>query len=187
MIDERIDRRVGKSVHGVGADQFVDVQGVGVRRILRARGRPERTLYRGAGVLQRVPARAAEGATERVVRQPSLCHRSPTSQCQRFGGTALVEAAIDLGIDTTDEERSHTRDTRRRPTGSNAIVETVDVRLHHLLIAIEPEDESHVDVASLGDHRADGWKTLFGGRNLDHEVGSVDSLPQFAAGLQRST
>ena len=55
---ERVDRRLRERVDRVAADQLVDVQRGGVRRVLRRRRRPQRPLQPRAGRREIVPARA---------------------------------------------------------------------------------------------------------------------------------
>ena len=55
---ERVDRCLRERVDGVAADQRVDVERGGVRRVLRRRRRPQRALHPRALRRERVPARA---------------------------------------------------------------------------------------------------------------------------------
>ena len=59
-------------------------------------------------------------------------------------------------------------------------LEAVDVRVHHLLVAVEAEDQRDVDVAALGDHLADRGDAGGGAGDLDHQVRAGDLLVQRA-------
>ena len=56
-------------VHGVGADQLLDVEDVRVARVLGARARPEDPLRPGALLSERLPSRAGEDRLVALVRQ----------------------------------------------------------------------------------------------------------------------
>ncbi len=45
-------------------------------------------------------------------------------------------------------------------------------------VALDAEDEGHVDAATLTDHLFDGRDALGGGRDLDQQVRPVDALVQ---------
>ena len=60
VVVERLDRGVGQRVDRVRPDQVVDVERVGVGRVLRGRARPQRALHAGAAGRQRIPARPGE-------------------------------------------------------------------------------------------------------------------------------
>jgi hypothetical protein len=86
---------------------------------------------------------------------------------------------IDLAVHPADEEAGDAGDLRQVGVdGAGVLLEAVDVRLHHLLVAVEAEDERDVDVATLGDHLLDGGQPLLGAGDLHHQVGPVDLLVQ---------
>ena len=60
MVGERAQRGLGHRVDHVGRDQLLDVEHVGVGRILGAGAGPERPLGMRAGVAQGPPARVRE-------------------------------------------------------------------------------------------------------------------------------
>src|SRR5579875_3699764 len=53
-------------------------------------------------------------------------------------------------------------------------------------IAIEREDQGYVDVDALANGLSDSWYALLCGRNLNHQVGAINHLPE-AAYLSNST
>ena len=69
--------------------------------------------------------------------------------------------------------------------GEVAVVglESGEVGLHDLLVALEREDQRDVDVAALGDHPVDGRDALGRGRDLHEQVGLGDALVEHAGRL----
>ena len=97
-------------VHGVGADQLLDVHHVAVGRVLGRGRRPERPLHGRARRGERLPARAREGLLEVPVRE--LRVRDPELALQLLVAERL-EPVVGLGVDARDEERRDRRDLRR--------------------------------------------------------------------------
>lgn len=58
-----------------------------------------------------------------------------------------------------------------------------EVGVHHRPVALDGEDQGHVDRDALGEHRGDRRQACFGRRDLDQQVRAVDDLPQLD-GLQ---
>ncbi len=88
-----------------------------------------------------------------------------------------LESTIDLGVDAADEEARHAR--HRGEIGARVGGEPFqpcEIGLHHLAVAIEAEDQGHVDGASLGDHLLDRRQTLLRARDLDHQIAPIDLL-----------
>lgn len=67
---------------------------------------------------------------------------------------------------------------REVATSSGGRLQTREVRLDHLRVTVDREDEGDVDAASPGDHRRDGIDALDRRRDLDEQVRSVDPLMQ---------
>src|SRR6266566_3038278 len=67
VLTERGQRRGRDGVDSVGADQLLDVVGVGIARVLGRRARPQAALRARPGLVQLVPARTAEGPLEVLV------------------------------------------------------------------------------------------------------------------------
>ena len=66
---------------------------------------------------------------------------------------------------------------RSRPAASG-LLEPVEVGLHHRVVAVEGEDQCHVDADALGEAPGDRGQSLAGGGDLDEQVGPVDHPPQ---------
>src|SRR5207248_10482966 len=65
-------------------------------------------------------------------------------------------------------------DLRRVAARLDQPLETADVGLGDLPVALEREDQSHVDVLAARDHLFDGGQALSGGRNLHVQVRPID-------------
>ena len=99
------------------------------------------------------------------------------------GVPICVEPAVDLGVDAGDEEAGDAGDGAQLGAVLRGVrLETVEVGVDHLPIAIEAEDQRHVRVATLGDHRADRSDALGGRRDLDHHVAPGNAFVQLASG-----
>ena len=139
---------------------------------------PETALDEG------LPTRSLEGDEEPLVRDLGLGQRGPAAQRERGGGADLLEATIDLGVDAGDEEAGHARDPAEVTV---VLLETGEVGLHHLGVAIQAEDQGDVDAATLGDHRLDRRHSLRRGGDLHVEVRFVDRSVQPARGVRASS
>ena len=109
VVLEGAQGRLGHRVHGGRPDQVVDVEQVGVGRVLGRGRRPQRPLHAGALGPQRLPALAGEGAVEVLVGHLGLGHGRLAPQGEDGGVAGLptgqgLEAAVDLGVDPADEE-----------------------------------------------------------------------------------
>ena len=153
VVEEGLDRLLRHRVDRVRADELVDVGRVGVGRVLRGRRGPQRSLHPCAP-RRRAPPSAGPGTCRRTAgRPPGPGPRRPVPRSARAAlGADLVEAAVDLGVDPRDEEAGHARDAAEVALGR---LEAGEVRLHHLGVAVEAEDQRDVDAAALGDHRLD--------------------------------
>ena len=85
VVARGVDRRVGHRVDRVRPDQLVDVERVGVGRVLGRRRRPERPLHVRALGGERLPARAREDPLERLVGDAarSRSRPCPAGRCAR--------------------------------------------------------------------------------------------------------
>ena len=52
------------------------------------------------------------------------------------------------------------------------------IGVNHLAVALNAEDERDINADAFGKDPGDGWQTLTGGRNLNHEVLTVNRRPQ---------
>ncbi len=113
VVAEGLQRVVGQGVHRVRADQLVDVERVGVRRVLGRRRRPQRPLHAGAACSERLPAGPGERLDEELVGELALGDGRLAPQRERLVGADRVEAPVDLGVDPADEEAGDARDPRQ--------------------------------------------------------------------------
>jgi hypothetical protein len=104
---EVVERRLRHRVDRVGTDEGVDVERLGVRRVLGGRRRPQRSLDVGAPGGQRLPPGPAERLLEQPVGELPLGDGGLAPQGQRLVGADGLEPAVDLGVDAADEEGGH--------------------------------------------------------------------------------
>ncbi len=113
VVAERVHGLRRHGVDRVGPDQLVDVEGVGIGRVLDAGGGPEQPLRRGAGVGQRAssaaPRSSPGSAGRRAWRWRWRSGRAAASAAAPrpaagFGLQPRVDRLVDLGVDAADEE-----------------------------------------------------------------------------------
>ena len=94
----------------------------------------------------------------------------------------LVEPAVGLGVDAADEEGRDRGDPRRVAAALDEALQAADVRLGDLPMALEREDQRHVDGDAGGDRLLDRGQALRRRGDLDQQVGLLDQRVQ-ALGL----
>lgn len=104
VVCERGQGGAGHGVHGAGDDEFADVHGVGVGRVLHPGGRPQGPLNACSGRREALPTRLRGHLLECPVCQPGVGDRSLALECKGLWGAEGVEAAVDLAVDAGDEE-----------------------------------------------------------------------------------
>jgi hypothetical protein len=75
--------------------------------------------------------------------------------------------------------------TRDPLADSEAVLETREVRVDHLLVAGEREQQCDVDVDAASGQLLDRGDTRRGGRDLDHHVRPVEPVPEVDRLLDR--
>ena len=138
-------------VDRVGPDEPVDVQRVGVLRVLDAGRRPQRPLDGGPGLAQLGEALAQE---DRLVAPVGGARVGQAGAAVQVAPAERVESLVDLGVDARDEERGDRVDVDAEALGAAAL-EAADERLDHALVGGDREQQRDVDVAALVDHLLD--------------------------------
>ena len=185
VVAVRVERGRRHRVDGVRSDERLDVVGVGVRRVLGRRARPERPLDPGARARERGEALGAELPAERGVGELGVGDRRLAAErLEQRGGLAgaapalLVEQAVDGRVDPAHEEARDGRDPVDALARCEPPVESVQVRVHDGVVAGEGEDECDVDVQPIGDRLLDGGHAGARRRDLDHQVRTIDRAPE---------
>jgi hypothetical protein len=90
----------------------------------------------------------------------------------RGGG---LDPAVDLGVHPADEEGGHAGHPGQvvGPRGQQAL-QPGEIGLDDVAIALDAEDQGHVDALPVTDHLTDGRDALGRGRYLHQGVGLVD-------------
>ena len=173
VIAECVQRGGRDGVDGFGTDQVVNVDGVGIGGIFRARGSPQRTLHAGAAQFERLPAACGENGRKRFIGKLGVGDGGLAAQ-----GRALGKFRVNLGINTRDEERGHRCNVVNWVSRGEPVFEAVEVGHHHVGIAHQRKDEGYVDVDAGRDGAPDRRNTGFCGGNLDHQVWPGDARPK---------
>src|SRR5581483_653047 len=118
VIEERVERGLRDGVHGVRADELLDVVDVAPRWVLPARARPEDALGPRAPGGEAPPALAREELAEACVGELRVRDRRATAQLARCG-----EARVDRRVDAAHEEARDRRDPGERLVPLHAALE----------------------------------------------------------------
>lgn len=171
-----------EGVDGLGSDEVVDVQGVGVGGILRRRGCPQRSLQVSAPPGQLPPALIGERVAEHPVGDFGLGDGGLAAQGEGLRCCDGLEARVDFAVEPADEERGDTADLTEVATGAGELLEPGAVRVNDLPVAAGREDQGDVDAGTRGGHGPDGGDLFGGGGDLDEQVGSIDPLVRVVGG-----
>src|SRR5690606_5300065 len=93
-------------------------------------------------------------------------------------GADRGELCVDQSIDSGDEEGRDGMDLRDVVPGSPGPLETAQVRVDHLTVARQTEDERHIHADARSNRVTECLEALDGGGYLDHRVRAVDALPE---------
>ena len=176
MVQDGLDELARHRVDRVGPDELLDVDGVLVVRVLDARGRPQAALLGSALGLQRLPLRGGEHLVVGLVGELGVRDRELAEQL--VVAADGLEALVGLGVHARDEEGSDGRDAARVAAAVDEALDAAHVRLGDLAVALEREDQRHVDRDALGDRVLDRLQALERGGDLDQQVRAVDELEE---------
>ena len=188
-----VDRAViAKCVHGfrrngidgVLSNERIDVERIGILRILYASRCPQQTLRHRAFGLQRLPAIAHDHRLIPSIGELRICDcnlaakRAEGVAFQIIGCNPIVDCLVDLGINATDEEAGDARNPIDRLALGNARFKTREKGLSNSAVRVDREQQCDVDVDAIFDQRADSRNSGLGARHLDHQIGLADCSPQ---------
>ena len=113
-----------------------------------------------------------------LVRELRIRDRELAAQLQGIRRADRVEPLVGFRVDARDEEARHGVRARRIAARGDEPLETAQVGLDDLLVALQREDQRHVDVLAGGDHVFDRGDARLRRGNLHVEVRPVDPLVQ---------
>ena len=115
----------------------------------------------------RASQRGREAALGQVIGQHAVRDRHLAPQCCSGRRGECVEARVDRRVDPADEERGHARDVRKI---AGACFEPRQVRLDHLVVTVEGEQQGDVDRDALACCGSNRFESGSGAGDLDVEV-----------------
>ena len=174
MVAEGVHRRDRQGVDRFGPDQLIDVENVGVSRVLGPGRRPEGPLHARPADRKRCEGLPAEDLLEAAIGELGIGDRRLATEGKRVLGADRLQLLVDLGVHPADEERSH----RRHPGRFGAGLEPAEIGMRHSLVVREREHQGRVDVDALADQTLDSRDPLGRRRHLDHQVRTIDRPPQ---------
>ena len=175
----RVHRRLRHGVHRVRRDQVHHVHGVGEGRVLDAGRGPQRPLDARAARAERRPAgrrrTSARTARRRAARWPGR----PVPRSASASGVPILSSRSSTSVSTrlTKKDATEARPDRSCPAAAAPSRPAMNASMTSL-VALQREDQGHVDADALGQALGDGRKPGLGRRDLDEQVGPVDQPPQ---------
>ena len=158
----------GHGADGFGADQLVDVEGVGVGGVLDADGGPQGALDAGTLGSQLLEVGLGEDLLEGSVGVLGVGDGDLALQGLKLGllggvGFFLeagVDALVDLDVDAGDEEAGDGGDAVDGQAGVGPALEGLDVGAGDLFVGVDAEEEGDVDVDAVEEGLFDGGQAL---------------------------
>ena len=173
--ENRIDGLFRHGVDRVRASQLRYVQGGWVLRILYAGRSPQWTLEVGAfgqvGVVK-------QGVLEKSIGALRIGDARLAPQCQSNLAANSFQALIHFGIQTGNKEGSHGMNGGDVLACFGGTLEASTESLNDIAVAIYGENKGDVDADSLCQGIFDGREGTGGGRNLDHDIGTINLGPE---------
>jgi hypothetical protein len=131
-----------------------------------------------AGGDELLRARLGEALLEQLVCQARVGEARLRLQRERGVGADLSEALVDLGVHAGDEEGGDGVDAAEVVTVRAGLLESGEVGVDDLAVALEREDQGHVDRDARGESRGDRGQARLRRGDLDERVRAVDLGPQ---------
>ncbi len=133
-------------------------------------------------------ARTAKHALELLIRQAGIGNGRLALECRELlphGGIAggvdlLLEQVVYQHIYATDEKARHRGHVADIFTSGSALLQGVEIGVGHLPVILDGENERDIDIDPLSKRAANGGDTRRRGRNLDHQIGPINGLPEAA-------
>jgi len=166
--------RVDDAVDG----EVDDVERVGQGGVFDSGRRPERPLPVSACGEKGPRTVARELLLEETVGQSRIRDSSGAPKHSRFRCPDQVKSPVHLRVDARNEEGRNRLDGGQVVPIQPGTLEAGEIRVDHGVVALEAENEGHVDADTRRDGLRDGGEALDGGRDLDHRVRAVDGRPE---------
>ena len=179
VLAECIHRRRRDGVHGVAADQRLDIHRVLVGRAFGAGGRPQQTLSLRARRGQTLPARSGEERLVANVGEFSVGDCCLAAQSVRHLFVAeLVQPLVDRNIDAADEDAGDAGNLGDVAAGPLQILEPGNIGVDHLLVDRHGKQQRDVNVQPTAGQLADRRNAGRRRRHLHHQIGALHRRPQ---------
>jgi hypothetical protein len=186
VVAERVHGGRRNGVHRVASDQRFDIERVLEGRVLGRGRRPEEALGPGAGVRQRLPARARkQGLIARIGDLGIGDRRLAAEPRRRRLVLCRVELFVHGRVDAAHEEAGHAGHLGQVAALGLQRLQALQIGLHHLLVGVDGEQERDVDVHPFADQALDGGDAGRRRGDLHHQVWPVDGFPQVQRLLHR--
>jgi len=165
VIGKRQERRLGHRVHGEGAGERLEIQGVGRLGVLRPSARPEQALRAPAQVVGALPPGRGQERTARRV-DPAR-HRDPEPVLER-----VRHLAGDRRVPPADEDGGDRPDAGVEP-GRDAPLDAAEVGVCGGEVVLTREEKRHVHGDPGEGRLLDGGESLLRPGDLDEQVPSA--------------
>ena len=179
VVAECVHGRRRHRIHGVAADQRLDIHRVLVGRIFGAGGSPEQALRLRARRGQTLPARAGEQLLVANVGELRVGDRHLAAEPIRQPLVVeLVQPLVDGRVDAADEKAGDAADLGDVAARPRQVLEPGDIGFDDLLVDAHGEQQGDVDVQSATDQLADRRNAGRGRRHLHHQVRTLHRRPE---------
>ncbi len=179
VVGERVDDRLRHGVDRAGGDQLLDVDHVAVVRVLGRGRRPQRPL-RVRARRRRAPA-SGRWRTPRCTprRRAGRWRWRPCRAAPWPRREPIFSSRLSTSVSTRETKNDATEPILVR-SWPLALACSRPARKASITsrVALQREDQRHVDADALGERGGDRRQAGLGRRDLDEQVGPVDQPPQ---------
>ena len=193
VVAERLKGGRGEGVYGLRPYERFDVINVGVSRVLRRSGSPQRTLHLRALLFERAEPLAVKHLLEYLISHLRVGYGDlPLERAELlflFFAVALCdhlfEPLIHGRVDAAHKEARYTAHPCRVTATPDECRQTFHVRAGDGFVARDAKEQRDVDVDTFARQLTNRGKALDGRWHLDHDVLATDGLPEAPRFLDR--